>query len=437
MPKRSWDVVVVGAGAAGLAAAEELSRAGLSILLLEARARLGGRIFTRRLRGWPVPIELGPEFVHGRSQELFQIARDAGLLIDRLPDVHVDATAADWRLMHDFWARFEAITRQMRHVGRDRSVAEFLKSRRRMSPAQRRLAESMVEGYHAAFLERASERALSTAGEPPLSPERQVQFRLVSGYNRVAEWLRGRIDRRCCRILFSAPARHIRWRRGAVTVRAASTEFRARHAILSVPVGVLKAPPEARGAIRFDPDPPVQRRALERLEMGQVVKIVLLFREAFWEGTPAHERLQERQAREIAFFNLRNAAFPTWWTAAPAQVPMITGWAGGPAAQVMLGLPGREVFRRSIEALATLFRLRAAKLRRLLVSWHLHDWSADPFARGAYSYVAVGGAAAPAALARPVEGTLFFAGEATEPDQSGTVPGAIASGRRAARLILG
>ncbi|HTD53387.1 MAG TPA: FAD-dependent oxidoreductase, partial [Thermoanaerobaculia bacterium] len=85
----------------------------------------------------------------------------------------------------------------------------------------------------------------------------------------------------------------------------------------------------------------------------------------------------------------------------------------------------------------TLFGISKRRIERLLIASHSHDWSADPFARGAYSYVAVGGAAAPKALARPLQNTLIFAGEATDNEESGTVPGAIASGRRAARAILG
>jgi monoamine oxidase len=440
MAERSLDVVIVGAGAAGLAAAERLSAAGLSIVILEARARAGGRIFTRRVRGWPLPIELGAEFVHGRSDEIFEIAREAGLLIDRLPDSHLQATASGFRWQHDLWARFEAVTRQMRTNGRDRSVAEFLRTRRRISPAEKRLAAAMFEGYHAAILDRASEHAFSTWGEPPLSPEDRMQFRVVSGYDAVVDWLRSRLDPKRCRIRFSTAVERIRWRKGSVEVATAGGgRVRARHAIVAVPVGVLRAGADGKSGIEFDPDPPAQRRALERLEMGQVVRIVLRFRRPFWEETPAVERLRAREPEnsEITFLQSWDAAFPTWWTAAPAQVPMITGWAGGPAAKALLHLPKKQLLDRALETLESLFELRAPRLRRFLIAWHFHDWSADPWARGAYSYEAVGGASAPEVLARPIAGTLHFAGEATDRNRSGTVPGAIASGRRAARQILG
>jgi monoamine oxidase len=440
MAERSLDVVIVGAGAAGLAAAERLSAAGLSIAILEARARAGGRIFTRRVRGWPLPIELGAEFVHGRSDEVFEIAREAGLLIDRLPDSRLQATTSGFHWQHDLWARFDAVTRQMRTTGRDRSVAEFLRTRRRISPAEKRLAAAVFEGYHAAILERASEHAFSTRGKPPLSPEDRMQFRFVSGYDGVVDWLRSRLDPKRCRIRFSTAVERIRWRKGSVEVATAGGgRVRARYAIVTVPVGVLRAGADGKSGIEFDPDPPAQRRALERIEMGHVVRLVLLFRRPFWEETPGVERLRAREPEnsEIAFLHSWDAAFPTWWTAAPAQVPMIIGWTGGPAAKALIHLPKKRLLDRALETLESLFELRASRLRRLLIAGHFHDWSADPWARGAYSYEAVGGAAAADVLARPIAGTLHFAGEATNRNQSGTVPGAIASGRRAARQILG
>lgn len=115
---------------------------------------------------------------------------------------------------------------------------------------------------------------------------------------------------------------------------------------------------------------------------------------------------------------------------------MLNAWAGGPAAEALRALPREGRLDRALEELESLFDVRAAKLRALMIAWHEHDWSGDPYARGAYSYVGVGGAGAPRALARPVADTLFYAGEATEPDENGTVPGAISSGRRAAQRIL-
>ena len=115
---------------------------------------------------------------------------------------------------------------------------------------------------------------------------------------------------------------------------------------------------------------------------------------------------------------------------------MITAWAGGPAAESLLQLPREAILGRALEMLASFLETPPARVKRSLIGWHLHDWSADPFSREAYSYAGVNGASAADALARPAAGTLFFAGEATDREQSGTVPGAIASGRRAARRVI-
>jgi monoamine oxidase len=437
---RRRDVVVVGAGIAGLAAAEALSRAGLSVVLLEASGRVGGRIRTRRIRGCPLPVELGAEFVHGSSEEILGIAREAGLLVNRLPDAHIQVSSAGVRRLGRIWERVDRMTRKMRSSGRDRSVAEFLASRRDLSSAQKRLLASLVEEYDAAPLDRASEQALSTAGEPPRGPDDHAQFRVVSGYGAVASWLQARLDARRCRIRRTSPVVRIRWRRGDVAVRTQAGEtFSAARAIITVSAGVLKARAGEPGAIAFDPDPRPMRAALAGIEMGHVAKLVLMFRRAFWQEEEFWARLRARRLRddgEIGFLHSFDVAFPTWWTASPAQLPMLTAWSGGPRARALLRLPRRALLAAALEDLGKISRLDSNRLRRLLVGWYFHDWSADPFSRGAYSYQVVGGANSPDRLARPIERTLYFAGEATEGAQSGTVQAAIASGRRVARRIL-
>ena len=436
------DVVIVGAGVAGLAAAEVLGREGLTVAILEARSRVGGRIRTQRIRGWPLPVELGAEFVHGARPEVLEIAREAGLLVDRLPDAHFEADGSRrLKPLDDVWALFDRMTRKMRRSGRDRSVADFLRSRRDLSGRQRRLLASIVEGYDAAPLDRASEHALSTAGEPPAGRDERAQFRVVSGYAGVPAWLESRLDGRRCRIYRSSPVESIRWRRGEVVVRTqGGAMFRAPRAIVTVSAGVLKARTGERGSIAFDPDPAPLRRALEGLEMGDVAKLVLRFRRAFWQEDAFVSRLSTARSRsggELGFLYSSDAPFPTWWTASPAQTPMLTAWAGGPRARALLRLSRRALLATALDTLGAIARMDPRRLERLLIAWHFHDWSADPFSRGAYSYQAVGGASSPARLARPIEKTLFFAGEATEGARSGTVPGAIVSGRRAARRVLG
>ena len=119
------------------------------------------------------------------------------------------------------------------------------------------------------------------------------------------------------------------------------------------------------------------------------------------------------------------------------RAPILTGWAGGPAVE-RLALRGEEsVVGRALDSLTCLLGLGRERLADLLIAWYMHDWQADPFARGAYSYIPVGGLDAPRLLAEPVEDTLFFAGEATDlSGRNGTVHRAMASGQRAAGEII-
>jgi monoamine oxidase len=421
------DVLVLGAGAAGLAAARDLSQAGRRVVVLEARDRWGGRVRTRRDSAWLVPVELGAEFIHGEAEDTMQAARAAGLLVETLPDRHAWSRGGRLRPIRDIWSQFDAVRRRVPKHRPDVSFGDFLDRQRLPRPVQQ-LVRMLVEGYHAAPVHRISAQALA-GGDTEVGEAEHRQYRLVTGYDPLLGWLRAGLDPSRVTVRLSAMATEVRWEAGRVSVRArvgSGTEnevFRARAVIVSVPVGVLKAPPEEPGGIRFVPDIARHRRALDLLDMGPVVKMALRFRERAWGD-------------DADFLHDARAAFPTWWTRAPLDTPVITAWAGGPAAEALRGLGEREVLGVALGTLAGMLGERRAKLERLLEACAFHDWQADPLSRGAYSYVLVNGTSAQRALARPVEGTLFFAGEATDAEQTGTVSGAIASGRRAAREVL-
>jgi monoamine oxidase len=433
------DAIVIGAGAAGLAAAGRLAEAGARVDLLEARDRIGGRILTRRREGWPLPVELGAEFVHGRPPEVFRKVEEAGLLMDRLPDTRTFVARGRVEDRSEFFDRMMKITARMKKHGRDRSVAEFLAGQKSLDSESKAHFRSYVEGYHAAALERASEHALSTAGDGPPEPGENDQFRIVSGYDRLAESLLARTGRSVT-LHRGHVVEAVEWKRGRVSVtarragRSMPIHFEARRAIVAVPLSALKAPVGSPGALRFDPEIPEKSRALARLETGDVAKVVFLFRERFWEGEGL---LSSREDRfDLNFLHSRRNPFPTWWTAAPAQVPMLTGWTGGPSATKLLSETDATIARVALESLSRVLRIPRDRLSSLLLDWHTHNWTTDPFSRGAYSYTRVSGLASHRALARPVAGTLFFAGEATTAEESGTVAGALSSGLRAAGELL-
>jgi monoamine oxidase len=412
-----YDVLVVGAGASGLAAARDLTAAGKRVCLVEARERIGGRIHTLHLEGQALPIELGAEFIHGEAKETFAIVDAAGLLAWRLPDDHWWSVDGKIEKLTGFWQRVARV--RARISGPDQSFSSFLRTQR-LPKRTRELALGLVEGYHAAHADRISALALKASDEE--LTEIPPQHRLAGGYDTLLSWLRAGIHPDRCELRLGTTITAIRWKKGEVVAETGKGGAITAHAaILTLPIGVWKAAAGQPGAIRFTPELRTKQKALSRLEVGHVVKVVFRFRERFWE--------------DVNFVQSSDRWMPTWWTTAPARTPLLTGWAGGRASEELLA-EGPDALRdRAIEAMGRVFGVERRTLDDLLEASWTYDWQADPFSRGAYSYAAVGGSGAHAELAKPVAGTLFFAGEATSGDETGTVDGAIASGRRAAREV--
>lgn len=439
-------MVVLGAGAAGLAAARDLSHAGLRVTVVEARPRIGGRILTLHDPRSPLPVELGAEFIHGEAPETFAVAEAARLMVVELPD-QVDV-ARDGRFTPhgNFWGMVDqmnhALAKRVARRSKDFPVSEYLRQVR--PPARRQLLQDFVEGFHAAYPERLSARSLAgeSDGDDESAGREHKQFRIPSGYAALAQWLHDGLDPARTEVRLSTVAEVLAWKGGDVRLTFRGGDgmplepLRARVAVVTLPHAVLKA-----GGLRFDPPLPAKQRALAAIETSQVFKIVLRFRRAFW-NEPEFLETRRRRGRGksigagLTFLQAPGAELLTWWTTLPVRTPLLTGWVGAKGAEALLAQEPAIRLERSLVALSAVLAVPRRELEDLLESWASHDWRADPFSRGAYSYVRVDGAAAPRALARPVERTLFFAGEATHGDQMGTVAGALESGRRAAREVL-
>jgi len=216
----------------------------------------------------------------------------------------------------------------------------------------------------------------------------------------------------------------VEWRQKRVLIRtAAGAEFTAPQAIVTVPLGVLQA-----GALHFTPALTGKEQALRALEMGAAVRVSLCIETEVWT--------QDRLAGD-GFLLTGEPPFPAWWVSRPPPFPVVTAWAGGPHARALAGLDEAQRVRVALNALSEVFGTDPARLQQGLRGGFSHDWQADPFSRGAYSYAAVGGSVAGEELGAPLDGTLFFAGEATVSDgENATVHGAIASAQRVAREVL-
>jgi monoamine oxidase len=412
--RAGYDVVIIGAGAAGLAAARALSGAGKRICILEARPRAGGRIHSLHFADLPVPIELGAEFIHGESETTFSIVDAASLIVAELPDDHW-WSANGKRERVDFWTEVNKIRAKIGVLKRDISFHEFLRRRRELTPYLRQLASNFVEGYHASHADRISTEALRSADEEQEGANRQ--FRIANGQDALVAWLRAGLDPQHTDLRLGTPVTRVEWSQGSVTVHASGERIRGRALVVTIPIGVWKA-----RAIEFDPPLREKEGALEKLEAGHVVKIAFRFRERFWD--------------DVNFLHTADRFMPTWWTSAPLRSNVLVGWAGGHAADALLAEGAEAMKEHALQSMAAAWDVPRKRLDALLVGTFSHDWQADPWSRCAYSYAGVGGANAHAALAKNIAGTLFFAGEATSGDQTGTVAGAIESGQRAAREIL-
>jgi len=410
------DIAVLGAGAAGLAAADELHRKGFTIAVFEARDRIGGRILTHRDARVPLPIELGAEFVHGEAPETERILRDAGRLIVQVKGESWEAENGKLRRSESQWEHTDRLFQKIDTSGPDLSFADFLARRPggKSLTRAREDASQFVQGFHAADLEQIS--AHSLAGSD--SSGARNSGRVLDGYDQLPAWLARDLGDA---LRLGCPVTEIAWEPGRIELATgAGDRVQARAAVVTVPLGVLQS-----DAIRFRPQVPRLRETLGLLAMGCVLRLTFWFHEAPWTQDC------------LGFLFTEDETFAVWWTAHPLRAPLAVAWCGGPPAAALSGHPPGEIADRALRALATHLGLPRRRIESRLLDVWFHDWDTDPWSRGAYSYPRVGGAGAAKALARPVRKTLFFAGEATaEGHGNGTVEGALASGRRAARQVL-
>ena len=436
-------VLIIGAGAAGLAAAHDLATAGLSVTVLEARERIGGRVFTQHDSNSPVPIELGAEFVHGRHPALIKLLEESAIPFCDVTDRHWYNEGGKTRSSHEFWNELNALMDLMSSDEPDQTFKDFLSSLPDNEAVLQasQVATLFVQGFHAANVDQFGVHGLIRANKAEDEIGGDHSFRILGGYDRVMEALHARAVASGTIFRLNTLVKEIRWSTDRVEVICLSGErrqiFSASCILVTLPIGVLQSNPDESGAVRFLPQLPEEKRnAIRQLVMGPAFRVTLQFRERFWESLPAPEGSVEKDFSQLGFIHDPDAPIPTWWSLLHMRAPELVGWSGGPNARRIEELSQDAILNETLMSLHKIFGISEWALRKLLVSLHTHNWTSDPFSRGAYCYLPVNGLQAQQALARPVEDVLFFAGEATSVGYVGTVHGAIESGQRAAREIL-
>lgn len=411
-----YDVIVLGAGMAGLAVGHALLEDDLDVVLLEARDRLGGRAHTdRQFAGFPV--EFGAEFIHGERAVTWR-------WVDRL-----GLATAHWNKQDDSWFRLADGRRLTMRQARQASPALDVTRTWKLPPEPPRPLESF--GYYLQRigfdLERLDyvRRAFANAhgesmrfldataileGLNARELDGEEDHRILEGYGAIVEALGVGLE-----IHTQSVVRRVQWNdQGVVVTTDAGHVYRGRSAVITLPVGVLQA-----GDVEFDPPLPQEKmRALAGLGMGPVAKFVYRFAEQL---TPDEIH---------AIYAEGNP--PMWWSPSATQPEtesiVWSALVSGDGLTELLRHGEEEALELALEA----FRLEVGRPGLRPLDARLIDWSADPYARGGYSHVRPGHFGAREELAEPTP-PLFWAGEATAPEErSATVHGAILSGERAA-----
>jgi monoamine oxidase len=425
MNDQRYDTLIIGAGSAGLAAGRMLHDAGQNILILEARDRIGGRIWTDETFT-DFPLELGAEFIHGENVVTHNLLRQAGLntipvnrmgklrwAIYRLPALPLDAIPAQLRAtIVGLQTHYQLLARQSPDP--DLSLGDYLRGRGWDDEALK-IADVLLAQTCCAPLDSLS--CADLIREMKVDHAGQQEFRIREGYSALLKWYSRDLP-----IQLKTAARDIKWDQNGVTVITTTEDYRARRCILAVPVSILTL-----RIIRFDP--PLQQdkqEAIAAFKTEPATKLIYRFPQPFWDPEltyMAHPGLATR-----------------WWTPGYGRggAAVIACFVTAQPARILDELPEEQALTWGLTELNSLLEMRENDLRKACLEARRVSWAKDAYARGGYAHVTPGHARIRPVLARPEGNVLFFAGEATAYDSNPqTVHGALESGWRAAQECLG
>ncbi len=423
------DVLVLGAGIAGLAAARTLNSLGVSVIVLEARGRIGGRILTdRSLSG--IPLDLGASWIHGiEKNPIAELARQLELSTRLSNYESVALFDKSGKRLSDrehqkVEQRFRRLMRKLEEVQRERivkklpdlalsdAIVQFGGSEGEPLTLDAELDFSINTTIEHEFAADVSDLSFYhwDQGEEPRGGD--VLFR--GGYDQIVNHLSDRLD-----VRLTHSVQLIDTSGPNVRVVTNQGEFRAKRVVVTLPLGVLKA-----GVIAFTPTLPLSKlRAIAGLGTGALNKVYLRFSDAFWpKDVDVISQIATRKGEWSEAYNLQPLL----------SEPILVCLNAGDYGQRIEAMPDHAIVGGAMQMLRRLFGPAIADPTGVVIT----RWMSDPFARGSYSHCPPGAAIEDyEALAQPVTAQLFFAGEATSRESPATVHGAYLSGLREAKRI--
>lgn len=416
------EILIVGGGAAGLMAANELLERRYRVVLLEADDRLGGRIHTIYNPKFQQPVEKGVEFIHGNLPLTMDLIKKTKLDYKAVKGKMFRIEEGQWKQQNDFAEGWKELMEKMNEVEEDLTFADFLDKNFRAEKfaALRKTSTGFAEGFDVADINKASTLALRAEW----IEEEDEHYRVPGGFDQLTDWLADECSKKGGGILTSQKVEKIQWRKNKVIVTTdAGVSFTANKVIVTVPLGILQADPPL---INFQPAINNYLEAARKIGFGNVVKVLLQFKEPFWE----------KKKKNLGFV-FSQQKIPTWWTQIPFNENLLTGWAGGGQTVKIDSASDETILDFALESLSKIFEIDISELGILLTAATVANWKKDPLSKGGYSYGMLDTVAARQLLNTPVDDTIFFAGEGLyEGSSPGTVEAALVSGRNTARALM-
>jgi monoamine oxidase len=408
----SADVIVVGAGAAGLSAAQYLQSEGYTVIVLEARDRVGGRALTN-LDFLDHPVEMGAEFIEGEQVATWDYveAFNANTIEDAIGS---DDYVYDGRgLRADYTDYAEELDEAAEARSNDeKDAALSVLARELYRGEEYQLANNALASEYGADL---AQLGIVGFGEATYKGDiSERQYRLRDGYTALFQRLGRDLN-----MIFSNPVDTIEYdAEGAAVYTLNGDQYEASRVIITLPLGVLR-----NGDVTFDPPLPERKQqAIDGLGIGNSMKMILRFDELFWDDQLSSVLTVQRTQY--------------WWRPGwgrRTSTPALTALIGGDAANDFMRMGSEAALDLALRDLTDIF---GRDPKRHLNGTLFMAWQNEAYTRMGYSYVPVNGGGLRARLAAPVGDVLFFAGEATNVDRAATVHGAIESGWRAADEVI-